>query len=56
VSVARTTTAIETLFELADGRKSLEDLAREAGLRPAELEATIAGMVDIGAVRFSVGS
>ena len=56
VSVARTTTAIATLFELADGRKSLEDLAREAGLRPAELEATLAGLVDLGAVRFSVGS
>ncbi len=56
VSVARTTTAIATLFELADGRKSLEDLAREAGLRPAELEATLEGLVDLGAVRFSVGS
>lgn len=56
VSVARTSTAIATLFELADGRKSLDDLAREAGLRPAELEATIAGLVDLGAVRFSVGS
>jgi len=56
VSVARTTTAIATLFELADGRKSLEDLAREAGLRPAELEATLEGLVDIGAVRFSTGS
>jgi hypothetical protein len=56
VSVARTTTAIDTLLELADGRKSLDDLAREAGLRPAELEATLEGLVDIGAVRFSVGS
>jgi hypothetical protein len=56
VSVARTSTAIATLFELADGRKSLEDLAREAGLRPAELEATLTGLVELGAVRFSVGS
>jgi hypothetical protein len=56
VSVARTTTAIATLLELADGRKSLDDLAREAGLRPAELEATLEGLVDIGAVRFSLGS
>jgi len=56
VSVARTTTAIAMLFELADGRKSLDDLAREAGLRPAELEATLEGLVDLGAVRFSVGS
>ena len=56
VSVARTTTTIATLLELADGRKSLDDLAREAGLRPAELEATLEGLVDIGAVRFSLGS
>lgn len=56
VSVARTTTTIATLLELADGRKSLDDLAREAGLRPAELEATLEGLVDIGAVRFSHGS
>lgn len=56
VSVARTTTTIATVLELADGRKSLEDLAREAGLRPGELEATLEGLVDIGAVRFSTGS
>jgi len=56
VSVARTSTAIATLLELADGRKSLDDLAQEAGLRPAELEATLEELVEIGAVRFSVGS
>jgi hypothetical protein len=56
VSVARTSTAVATLLELADGRKSLDDLAREAGLRPAELQATLEGLVDIGAVRFSHGS
>jgi hypothetical protein len=56
VSVARTSSAIATLLELADGRKSMEDLAREAGLRPAELEATLDELVEIGAVRFSTGS
>lgn len=56
VSVARTSATITTLLELADGRKSLDDLAREAGLRPAELEATLDGLVEIGAVRFSHGS
>jgi hypothetical protein len=56
VSVARTSATIATLLELADGRKSLDDLAREAGLRPAELEATLEGLVEIGAVRFSHGS
>jgi hypothetical protein len=56
VSVARTSNAIATLLELADGRKTVEDLAREAGLRPAELEATLDELVEIGAVRFSIGS
>lgn len=56
VSVARTSTAIATLLQLADGRKTVEDLAREAGLRPAELEATLDQLVEIGAVRFSTGS
>jgi len=56
VSVARTSTAIDMLLQLADGRKSLDDLARDAGLRPAELQATLEGLVEIGAVRFSLGS
>jgi hypothetical protein len=56
VSVARTTATIETVLELVDGRTSLEELAREAGLRPGEVEAALEGLVDIGAVRFSSGS
>lgn len=56
VSVARTTATIETVLELADGRTSLEELARRAGLRPGEVEAALEGLVDIGAVRFSTGS
>ncbi|MGH7568906.1 MAG: hypothetical protein ACREL9_08060 [Gemmatimonadales bacterium] len=56
VAVARTTRAIAAVVQLADGKKTLEDLAREAGLRPAEVEATLEGLVDIGAVRFSTGS
>lgn len=56
VSVARTTPTTATVLELADGRKSLDDLARDAGLRPADLEATLQGLVEIGAVRFSTGS
>lgn len=56
VSVARTDATVATLLELADGRTSLVDLAREAGLRPAELEATLQQLVEIGAVRFSTGS
>ncbi len=56
VSVARTTTTIATVLELADGSKSLDDLARGAGLPPADLEATLQGLVEIGAVRLSTGS
>ncbi len=56
VAVARTTQAIASVVQLADGKKTLEDLAREAGLRPAELAATLEGLVDLGAVRFSTGS
>ena len=56
VAVARTTEAVASIVELADGRKSLEDIARQAGLRPAELEATVQGLVELGAVRFSTGS
>lgn len=56
VSVARTTVVIDTIIALADGRKTIEDLAAEAGLRPAELEATLQGLVELGAVRFSTGS
>ena len=56
VSVARTTVVIDTIMELADGRKTIEDLAVQAGLRPAELEATLQGLVELGAVRFRTGS
>lgn len=56
VSVARTSVVIDTIMELADGRKTIEDLAAEAGLRPDELAATVQGLVELGAVRFSTGS
>lgn len=56
VAVARTTEAVASIVQLADGRKTLEDIARAAGLRPAELEATVQGLVELGAVRFSTGS
>ena len=56
VAVARANRVIASIMELADGRKTLGDLAREAGLRPAELEATLDGLVELGALRFSTGS
>jgi hypothetical protein len=56
VAVARADAAVAAVIELADGRTTLEDLAREAGLRPTELEATLAGLTELGAVRFATGS
>ncbi len=56
VAVARADAAVATVVELADGRTTLEDLAREAGLRPAELQATLHGLTELGAVRFGTGS
>jgi hypothetical protein len=56
VTVARADTAVASVVELADGRKTLPELAREAGLRAADLEATLAGLADLGAVRFTTGS
>ena len=56
VAVAKATDAIVSIMDLADGRKTLDDLAREAGLRPAELQATLQGLTELGAVRFSTGS
>ena len=56
VAVARSNQAVAAVVQLADGRRTLEDLAREAGLRPGELAATLEELVDLGAVRFSTGS
>ena len=56
VTVARADEAVASIVRLTDGVRTLEDLARAAGLRPAELEATLSGLTEIGAVRFSTGS
>ncbi|OLC70265.1 MAG: hypothetical protein AUH78_21635 [Gemmatimonadetes bacterium 13_1_40CM_4_69_8] len=56
VAVARADAAVASVVELADGRKTLADLARQAGLRAADLEAALAGLADLGAVRFATGS
>src|SRR2546421_159146 len=56
VTVARADAAVASVVELADGRKTLPELAREAGLRSDDLEATLAGLADLGAVRFATGS
>ena len=56
VTVARADAAVASVVELADGRKTLADLARQAGLRAADLEAALASLADLGAVRFATGS
>jgi len=56
VAVARGTDVVAAVLELADGRRTLGELAAGAGLEVAELEDTLQGLVDLGAVRFSTGS
>jgi len=56
VAVARGTDAVAALLRLADGRKTLAELADGAGLEVPELEQTLHGLVELGAVRFSTGS
>jgi len=56
VAVARADGVVASVVQLADGTRTMDDLARAAGLRPGELEATLQGLTEIGAVRFSTGS
>jgi hypothetical protein len=56
VAVARSTDAVAAVLQLADGRRTLAELARGAGLAVEEVEETLRGLVDLGAVRFSTGS
>jgi hypothetical protein len=56
VAVARSDATIAALVRFADGEHSLADLAAQAGLGIRELEATVRGLVELGALRFSTGS
>jgi len=56
VAVAKSDAGVAAVIGLADGTRTLEELAQGAGLRPAELRQTLQGLVDLGAVRFSTGS
>lgn len=56
VAVARSTDAVEKVLALADGGRTLEALAAEAGLAATQIEETLRGLVELGAVRFSLGS
>ncbi|HVH08718.1 MAG TPA: hypothetical protein VM736_02890 [Gemmatimonadales bacterium] len=56
VAVARSDARVSAVLALADGTKTLSELAAGAGFPVAELEATLDGLVDVGAIRFSTGS
>jgi len=56
VAVARASDAIASVVRFADGARTVDDLARAAGLRPGDIAATLRDLTEIGAVRFSTGS
>lgn len=56
VAVARSDAAVAAVVQLADGKRTLAELAAGAGLEVGQLEETLQGLVDLGAVRFSTGS
>src|SRR2546429_8076448 len=51
VTVARADAAVASVVELADGRKTLPELARETGLRADDPGAALARLADLGARR-----
>jgi hypothetical protein len=56
VAVARTDDVVAAVLDLADGKRSLADLARGAGIEMARLATTLDGLVELGAVGFATGS
>jgi len=56
VAVVRSDAGIAAVIQLADGKRTLEQLAAAAGLAVGDLEATLEGLVELGAVRFPNGS
>lgn len=56
VAVARSDETVAAVVQLADGRRTLWEVAAGAGLGVKHLEATLQGLVDLGAMRFSSGS
>jgi hypothetical protein len=56
VAVAKSDAGVAAVIGLADGKRTLEELALGVGLQVAELRQTLQGLVDLGAVRFSTGS
>jgi hypothetical protein len=56
VAVAKSDENVAAVVELADGTRTLEQLAAGAGLDVGAVKETLQGLVDLGAVRFSTGS
>jgi hypothetical protein len=56
VAVAKGDENVAAVVRLADGTRTLEQLAAGAGLDVEALKQTLQGLVDLGAVRFSTGS
>lgn len=56
VAVARSDESVAAVVHLADGTRTLEELAAGAGVEVGVLKQTLQGLVDLGAVRFSTGS
>ena len=56
VAVARSDENVAAVVHLADGTRTLEELAAGAGVEVGALRETLQGLVDLGAVRFSTGS
>lgn len=56
VAVARSTEAVAQVLALADGTRTLEDLAGAAGVETGVLRDTVTGLFELGAVTFPRGS
>jgi hypothetical protein len=56
VAVARSDEGVAAVIGLADGKRTLQELAAGAGLEVDVLQQTLQNLVELGAVRFSTGS
>lgn len=56
VAVAKSDAGVAAVVQLADGKRTLEELAQSAGLELGTLQQTLRSLVELGAVRFSTGS
>ena len=56
VAVAKSDAGVAAVMDLADGTRTVEELATGAGLDVGTLQETLRGLVELGAVHFSTGS